>query len=160
MATLPLVAFRFTSRVPPEDLIFAPAPISIELFACRVNTRAFASVWWISAPPSTEILLDACKVTLVLLSMATRFAAPMLWPPVSSAKAQIPSPSPPSAGTFPEYPLAAVIVMSVGSRSKVPYEPRGADVSTFPWNDSDCLPDTSTKPPFPLSAPPLAEICP
>ena len=47
-----------------------------------------------------------------------------------------------------------------GSRSRVPAVPFGARVETKPAYSSDCLPDTSTKPPLPASEPPSALMLP
>ncbi len=55
---------------------------------------------------------------------------------------------------------ALEMVISVGSSSRVPVRPDGADVSTVPSKASVRLPDTSTKPPLPPDGPPFAETCP
>ena len=51
-------------------------------------------------------------------------------------------------------------MMSRGSSSSTPPTPNGATRLTLPSNTSDCLPDTSTKPPLPLCAPPRASMLP
>ena len=53
-----------------------------------------------------------------------------------------------------------LIVISVGSSSKVPVTPNGARVSTRPLKAKVCLPDVSTKPPSPPFAPPRAAMLP
>ena len=52
------------------------------------------------------------------------------------------------------------MVMSVGSSNSVPVTPFGARVSTLPSYTSDCLPETSTKPPSPPRSPPRALTLP
>ena len=48
----------------------------------------------------------------------------------------------------------------VGSSNSIPTCPRLADASTSPSNASRCLPDTSTCPPCPPSAPPRELMAP
>ena len=54
----------------------------------------------------------------------------------------------------------STIVILFGSSSRVPLAPLGAVRSTLPVNARLSLPETSTKPPSPLSAPPRAVIVP
>ena len=52
------------------------------------------------------------------------------------------------------------MVMLLGSNRSVPVCPAGAVVSTRPVKSRACLPETSTKPPWPPEAPPCAEMVP
>jgi hypothetical protein len=55
---------------------------------------------------------------------------------------------------------AATMTMLLGSSSKLPTRPAGARRSARPVNSSDCLPETSAKPPSPPCVPPRADSWP
>ena len=82
----------------------------------------------------------------------------MLW--LSPEKQLLPHPSK-NWSTVDRFVLPETLtVMLNGSSSKLPVLPIGARVSTLASKARVCLPDTSTKPPFPPCWPPRSLMLP
>ena len=142
--------------VEPVVVVIAPA-----LVALRVREFALAQAMGVCTsmlPTPSPDALVVSTVTLVELSCVVNVPTlriDVVTPPVEvSANVVVPF-------QFIEIVLVAVlIVMFTGSSSRLPVIPCAAVVSTNPANPSHFLPEVSTQPPLPDSAPPRAEMLP
>ena len=142
--------------------LIAPLPVLViwallVMFASAFRVRLLA-LFHVTLLATTILPVDAAAdvvstITLVLPSAVVRS-------PAFSVDVAAVLPNVPPARPIPPELAAPLIVISVGSSSRLPVAPCAADVLTLPANASVALPDVSTKPPSPPCAPPLAEIAP
>ena len=88
---------------------------------------------------------------IVVGAVSAKSTLPVM-PLGSPLKVFVPSASP--------SPVPFAMVRLAGSSSSRPVSPCAADVSTSPWKNRYCLPETSTVPPSPPAAPPRAATSP
>ena len=156
-------------KVLPEMVISPPTAI-VSLTSSMATAPPAVNVKEPTPARSPKVL--SVKSWRVMLLVAAKITLPE-FSKVSIAFSEMvngsPSPEVKLLGIFPDWveksesPVAsepAAMTISAGSNSNVPEFPCGAVVSTVPVNAKFCLPDTSTNPPFPPLAPPLALISP
>ena len=145
-------AVRPASSVRPPDRARILA-LMVTLFAAR-SVRSLEVTQLISLAtvilPASASADDPVVTTTLLASRRLRMVDTVRMDP--DAEASVP--------VTPVSEPVAWIVRLFGSSSSVPVLPAAARRSTDPVKSSNCLPDTSTKPPSPLSAPPRAETLP
>ena len=148
--------------IEPVPVVVMAALTAILLFAC--NTKLLfalpVAVATLNAV-ETVILFVACNVMVLPAAMPAKlppaFTLNVLVKPASSANASVMSPG----GVKPVVFASTVVnVIFNGSSSKLPAKPLIALKSALPIKSKYCLPDTSAKPPLPVSVPPLANMLP
>jgi hypothetical protein len=140
---------------------FVSVPLNVIVVPVSVNEWALASTApsvQLMVPPPPPLPVVALTFTGPPTNAAARVAVVNV-DVVSVATAQPAVKQLVASNSVVSGPVA-LIVRSVGSSSNVPADPRGALRSAVPPNAKIPLPETSTKPPFPPSFPPRAEIPP
>ena len=173
------------SVIPPtETAPSLPAPdptasiVSEPVPAIRIVLEASIEKPPLPVRKLTDVLVPKVSVSVVVTlvfrsSMTIELVAlsTMATSPSASSEAEltvsVPSlrPSPKAmlgrlASRFCVAAAASTMVSTVGSSSNVPISPFGAARLTSPWKPKVSLPETSTKPPSPLSLPPVAVMLP
>ena len=146
--------------------MMSPPPLVMELpdemLMLRPARKATLSpaVWLVRLSATLALSVMSCCACRMMLPVCCS-SVPLLMVeslPAPSVKSIWLSPSWPSCAPLPAVP--PVMMMLVGSSSKVPRRPSGACVLTWPRKIREPLPDTSTRPPSPPLCPPWAETLP